>query len=111
MRDPVHHKIRRHVKKHKKHYIRFVAFFSFLLIFAIIEDTIVALATGAPLAVYTLTIILIVSLIFTAIAEYTEKLFEKEAEDIARFVKKEEPKVEKLIRKEEKTIGRELKRI
>ena len=94
-----HRQLYHHVRHHKKHYVRFFAFFTFLLIFAILEDTIVAFATGAPFVAYTLVIIFIVSLIFTIIAEYTEKMFEREAEKVAKVVEKEETKIKKAEKK------------
>ena len=95
---PYHH-VRKHFRKHKKHYVRFFAFFIFLLIFAVLEDSIVAFATGAPFVAYTLVIIFIVSLIFTMVAEYTEKIFEKEAEEVADIVVKEENKIKRIEKK------------
>jgi len=93
---PYHH-VKKHFRKHKKHYVRFIAFFIFLLVFTLLEDTIVAFATGATVEIYTLLIILGVALFFTAIADYTEKAFEKETEKVIRVVEKEEKAIKRRI--------------
>lgn len=94
-----HRSIKTHLKTHKKRYVRFTAFFLMLVLFAYIEDVIVALFSGSELSTRMLMLILFIAIIFTFIAEHTEKLFEKEAEEAAEIVESEEAKVKKFLKK------------
>ena len=105
----IYHHVKHHVRHHKKRYLRFIAFFTFLMVFAIIEDSIVAIVSGAPLNVYTFIIILIIATTFTAISEITEEIAEKPR--VKKFIKREEKIVGKEMRREKRFIKKELKKI
>lgn len=75
-----------------------------LVLFAYIEDLIVAFFTGVELERTLLVLIFVVAVLFTLIAQQTEKFFEKEAEKVAEEVDKEEKSIKRQIR------GRELEK-
>ena len=106
MRHTPYHGIHHHLRKHAKHYVRFIAFFFFLMIFSIVEDLIAVTTIGVKFDFQLLSHIVILALIFTAIAHKTEKLFEKEAERVEEFVEIEEPKIKKAWKKEKKFLRR-----
>lgn len=111
MHHTPYHSIHHHFRKHAKHYIRFIAFFFFLMAFSIIEDLIAVTTIGVKFDFQLLSHIVILALIFTAIAHRTEKLFEKEAEKVEEFVEIEEPKIKKALKRERKFLRRIEKRI
>jgi len=89
-------KVYHHVRKHKKKYTRFIIFFVFLLAYGMIEDFTALTLSGVEFNVATFTLVFFVALIFTTIAEITEKLIEKkEPQKIVRFIKKEEKAIER----------------
>ena len=97
-----------HIKKHhKKHSIRFIVFFIFLVLYGIIEDIMAIGLSGVEFNTFVLTISIVIASAFTAIAEITERLYEKEKTNINRAIKKEK----KAIKKEERAIKKFEKRM
>jgi sensor domain CHASE-containing protein len=96
----LHHNARRHIRKHKKNYVRFISFFAFLVAYSILEDIISISIHGVEMDLMVVLNILVIATVFTLISQGTENLY-----------RKEEPKIEKLIRKEEKLIDGEERKI
>ena len=97
-----HQKAYHHVRKHRKKYLRFVLFFLFLLVYGIIEDLTTMSLRGVELDIAVLTTVLCVALLFTTIAELTEKFVEKrEPQKIAKLIKKEEEIIKKKIKRKD----------
>jgi len=89
-------KVYHHVRRHRKKYFRFIIFFLFLILYGVFEDFISLTIHGVQFNIIVFLTVLSIALIFTTIAEVTEKLVEKkEPQKIIKFVKKEE----KIIRK------------
>jgi steroid 5-alpha reductase family enzyme len=98
MQEPVqktklHQKAYHHIRKHKKNYVRIVSFFIFLVIYSVIEDMIAVTIHGVEFDMD----VFVIALVFTGIAEITERLYKKEESEIKEY----EKKVEKVIKKEE----------
>lgn len=100
-------------KKHEKRAIRLVLFFILLVIFGIIEDMIALYLTGVSSTLFiifkmeNIFVILLIAIIFTIIAEFTEKIYEGEKpKDI---IKKTAKVIKKEVKEEEKVIGKKLK--
>ncbi len=106
MHHTPYHQLRRHVHKHGKHYVRFIAFFFFLVVYSIVEDLVAVTTLGVQFSFQLFIHILILALLFTAIAQKTERLFEKEAERVEEFVEIEEPKIKKALKKEKRFLRR-----
>lgn len=101
-------KVYHHVRRHKKKYTRFVIFFIFLLAYGMIEDFTALTLSGVEFNVATFILVFFIALIFTSIAEITEKLVEKkEPQKIMKFIKKEG----KIIKKDGKILKDKLKKI
>ena len=84
--------------------MRFIAFFVFLVVFSVIEDLVAVTTIGVKFDLQLFSHIIVLALVFTAIAHKTEKLFEKEAERVEEFVEIEEPKIKKALKKEKKFL-------
>ena len=102
MQEPVqktklHQKAYHHIRKHKKNYVRIVSFFIFLVIYSVIEDMIAVTIHGVEFDMVVLINVFVIALVFTGIAEITERLYKKEESEIKEY----EKKVEKVIKKEE----------
>jgi len=109
----VYHHVKSHVRKHKKRYLRFIIFFIFLIVFEIVENLTAVTLTGIEFNTAFLIIMIVVAIFFTAVAEITEIIFEKEKPKIEKMIKKEEKaikKEEKIIEKDEKENKRKLKK-
>jgi len=102
-----YHPIRRHVRKHKKKYLRFISFLIFLVAFGIVEDLTALYLHGIEFKLMTLVIITVIAFIFTVISELTEFVVVKEEPKIREVIKKEE----KIIKKDEEIIKKKLKKI
>ena len=111
MRHTPYHSIHHHLRKHAKHYMRFIAFFFFLMVFSIVEDLVAVTTIGVKFDLQLFSHIVVLALIFTAIAHKTEKLFEKGAERVEEFVEIEEPKIEKVLKRERKIFRRIKKKL
>ena len=102
----IHQKAYHHIKKHKKKYVRFVSFFIFLVIYSVIEDLIAVTLHGVEFDIIVLINVFTIALLFTGIAEITERIFKKEEPKLEKFIKKEEDFIED----EEKVIEKKIKR-
>jgi len=101
-------KVYHHVRRHRKKYWRFVLFFLFLLVYGIIEDVTAMSLHGIELNLAVLTTVSVIALVFTTIAELTEKFVQKkEPQKIAKFIRKKE----KIIKKDGKIFKEKLKKI
>jgi len=96
-------------RKHKKRALRVVLFFILLVIFGFVEDMIVMYVTRAAsvfsifFRIENILIVLLIAIVFTLIAEFTEKLYAgKKPKEIVNGTAK-------FIKKEEKIIGDKLK--
>jgi len=110
MQEPVqnvkfHQKAYHHIKKHKRKYARFISFFIFLVIYSVIEDLIAITIHGVEFDFIVLINVFVIALVFTGIAEITERLYKKEETEIKEY----EKKVGKAIKKEEDFIEDEEK--
>jgi len=105
--QPLHHKAYHHIRKHKKRYVRFIAFFIFLVFYGVIEDLTAASLTGVEFDIVILITVIVIAIIFTTLTEVTETIFQKEEPKIKRMIKKEE----KFIEKEEDKIKKKLKKV
>jgi membrane protein YqaA with SNARE-associated domain len=94
-KERIHQKAYRHVKKHRKKYTRFILFFIVLLFSRIVEDyfLITSPAFEVEFDIFIFVIIILSAIIFTAIAEMTEILVEKEeAKKLLDFITKKRKK-------------------
>jgi len=112
MQEPVekvkfHQKTYHHIRKHKKNYVRIISFFIFLIIYSVIEDMIAVTIHGVEFDIVVLINVFVIALVFTGIAEITERLYKREEHEIKEY----EKKVEKVIKKEEDLIEDEEKMI
>lgn len=93
-------KVYHHVRRHRKKYTRFIIFFIFLLAYGVFEDFISLTIHGVQFNFIVFLTVLSIAIIFTTVAEITEKLVEKkEPQKIIRFVKKEEKIIKKKLMK------------
>ena len=101
-------KVYHHVRRHRKKYLRFTLFFLFLLVYGIIEDLTALSLHGIEFNIAVFTTVFFIALIFTTVAELTEKFVEKkEPQKIVKFIKREE----KVIKKDGKIIKEKLTKI
>ena len=103
----IHHKAYHHIRRHKKKYVRFLTFFVFLVVYSVIEDLIAVSIHGVEFDIIVLINVFIIALLFTGIAELTERLYKKEEDELKEY----ENKVEKFVKKEEDVIEDEEKLI
>ena len=80
------HPIHRHIRKHKKHYVRFILFFLVLVFYGMFDDILMVKAVNGDIVLSTIVISILISLLFTAIAEITGRLFGKEIKKIEKEI-------------------------
>lgn len=93
-------KVYHHVRRYRKKYLRFIIFFVFLLAYGVFEDLISLTIHGVQFDIIVFLTVVTIAIIFTTVAEVTEKLVErKEHKKIIRFVKKEKKAIKKKLMK------------
>ena len=102
-----HQKAYHHIRKHKKNYVRMVLFFIFLVLYSIVEDIIAMTVHGVEFDMIIVINVFFIALIFTGIAQMTERLYKEEKDEIKEY----EKKVGKVIKKEEDFLEDEEKMI
>ncbi|MFH1229810.1 MAG: hypothetical protein V1678_05320 [Candidatus Aenigmatarchaeota archaeon] len=118
MKDPVktykiHQKAYHHIRKHKKHYVRIALFFIFLVIYSVIEDIIAMSIHGMEFDLVVLVNVFIIAMVFTGIAELTERLYKKEEPEIKEYGKKMKSAIKKeedFLESEEKNFEKRIRK-
>jgi DMSO reductase anchor subunit len=103
-------KVYHHVRRHRKKYLRFIVFFLFLILYGVVEDFISLTIHGVEFNLVVFSTVFVIALIFTIVAEVTEKLAKKETPKIKKFITKEEKVIKKIIKKEEKKLKEKIKK-
>lgn len=96
-----HQKAYHHVKKHRKKYTRFALFFIVLLLFRLIEDYFLLSSPvfEVEFDIFIFIFVILSALAFTAIAEMTEIMIEKEeAKKLLNFITKKEKMIKRKIK-------------
>jgi len=104
-------KVYHHVRRHRKKYLRFIFFFLFLIFYGVFEDFISLTIHGVEFNIVVFSTVFLIALMFTTIAEITEKFVEKkESQKIKKFITKEEKLIKKIIKEEEKKLKKKIKK-